>query len=61
MSMLRCPVCGSTAQVRLTEKDCLNLCSKRVNKYTCGCGCCFEAVFELQKINVITEKTKNNT
>ena len=60
MSSINCPVCGSTAQVELVWEDRSNYSKRRYNEYQCGCGCRFEAMFELKKINVIAVKDKNN-
>jgi hypothetical protein len=43
--MIKCPNCGSTAQVRLdleiTENKRRNS-EKKISFYSCGCGCDFE-------------------
>lgn len=60
MSSIKCPVCSSTAQVVLVWEDRTNYSTRRCNKYQCGCGCHFEAVFELKEINVLAVEDKNN-
>ena len=48
--MIKCPYCGSTAQVKLLRTDYQEngWTITRVDAYQCGCGCQFEAsaVFE---------------
>ena len=53
--MIKCPNCGSTAQVRFDRvadtfnDDC------HIDIYKCGCGCVFEAIYELREVNVREE------
>lgn len=54
MKRIRCPNCGSSAQVKVVWHDKNFYFSEVVADYTCGCGCNFEATFELKKI----EKTE---
>ena len=48
--MVKCPNCGSTAQVRLvkiTTGVCFNKTTQN-NFYRCGCGCAFRHSIEFQ-------------
>jgi hypothetical protein len=47
---IKCPNCGSTAQVVLTYSDTNSYTDKRVDEYVCGCGCHFTATFKLVEI-----------
>ena len=55
--MIKCPNCGSSAQVRILETDYHEdgWTITRVDAYRCGCGCRFEvsAVFESDGIETI--------
>ena len=42
--MIRCPNCGSTAQV-VCEWHSTNFYNNFMAEYTCGCGCIFEVTF----------------
>lgn len=58
--MVRCPHCGSTAQVKLVYGDDLrNQDSVNLNylfqHFICGCGCSFMRVFK-QEETIITNK-----
>ena len=51
---IKCPNCGSTAQVKLTweerfgEKD-----TKYTKEFKCGCGCTFEAIYKLSELKIL--------
>lgn len=47
--MIKCPNCGSTAQPRkIDQRECA---LTKIEKYKCGCGCNFSAVWELKQIH----------
>ena len=48
---LKCPKCGSTAQIELVWADRESYSTRHYKEYECGCGCHFEAVFVLKEIN----------
>lgn len=54
--MIRCPYCGSTAQVKLTweerfgEKD-----LQHTKEFECGCGCVFEAIYTVSSIKILNK------
>lgn len=54
--MIRCPYCGSTAQVKLTweepfaEKD-----TEHIREFECGCGCVFEATYTVSNIKILNK------
>ena len=52
---LKCPKCGSTAQIELVWVDRESYSNRHYKEYECGCGCHFEAVFELKEINQLEE------
>jgi hypothetical protein len=39
--MIKCPNCGSTAQVRETFSNYSTSLNAQCNSYQCGCGCLF--------------------
>lgn len=53
MNRIKCPNCGSTAQPKLVREDHDNYSTEKVKEYICGCGCKFEATFELKKIKTL--------
>jgi hypothetical protein len=53
MDRIKCPYCGSTSQPELIWEDRNSYGTKKVKEYICGCGCRFEAVFELKEINIL--------
>lgn len=55
MSRIKCPNCGSTAQVELVWEDRSSYDTKKVKEYVCGCGCHFEAVFTLTETKILEE------
>lgn len=54
--MIRCPNCGSSAQVKVVWSDGENCCSSHYKEYECGCGCIFSVTFEATKPKVIEMK-----
>lgn len=48
---LTCPNCGSTAQPKLTDTE-RTLDDKIIERYTCGCGCHFTAVYPIKEVYV---------
>lgn len=55
MSRIKCPNCGSTAQVELVWEDRSSYDTKKVKEYVCGCGCNFEAIFTLTETKILEE------
>ena len=55
MSRIKCPNCGSTAQVELMWEDYDNYDTQKINEYQCGCGCRFEAIFILTETKILKE------
>ena len=53
--VVRCPNCGSTAQVRLARIMRSGKHNERIEEYNCGCGCHFKATYTLARIEI----TKN--
>ena len=45
--MVRCPNCGSTAQVKVTKKYWSQISNSEYTHYHCGCGC----VFNIEKMS----------
>lgn len=40
--MIKCPNCGSTAQVEVIGKYFSKVCQSDITEYLCGCGCIFQ-------------------
>ena len=55
--MIRCPCCGSSAQVVLMWEDRSSYDTKKIKEFECGCGCHFEATFTLTETKILG-KTK---
>ena len=53
--MIKCPYCGSTAQVQLVWHDNYSQTDFHDYEYECGCGCLFEVKFKIESINIITD------
>lgn len=51
---IKCPNCGSTAQITLMYSDINGYKDTKTDEYKCGCGCCFAAIFKL--VNYEIEK-----
>ena len=52
MYRIKCPKCGSTAQVELVYSDTSSYWSERIDDYECGCGCHFSAIFHLHELKI---------
>ncbi len=56
MNRIQCPNCGGTApQIELMWEDRDSYSTTKTKEYICDCGCHFEAIFEVKKINILTE------
>ena len=56
IDIIKCPNCGSTAQIELVWEDRDSYEIKKVKEYECGCGCHFEVIFRATEINVLSEE-----
>ena len=57
--MVKCPNCGSTAQVKYKAER-LDIYDNTIHEmYSCGCGCEFHRVVEVKKI-IITKEPKRD-
>lgn len=56
MSRIKCPNCGSTAQIELVWEDRDSYSTKKTKEYICGCGCRFEVIFEAREVNILKEE-----
>lgn len=54
--MIRCPNCGSSAQIELVWVDSDMDTSAHYKQYTCGCGCDFVVTFEATKFQIIPKE-----
>ena len=61
MRRIKCPNCGSTAQVEMAWKDNDNYAKVEYREYSCGCGCTFETTFTLTNTKILgVEKKERN-
>lgn len=51
--MIKCPNCGSSAQVTCIWVDTDLYTSAQYKEYECGCGCHFLATFEHTKTEIL--------
>lgn len=49
---MKCPNCGSSAQVRLVWQDEDMLLNHHFREFKCGCGCQFMATYQLIDIEI---------
>lgn len=54
--MIKCPNCGSGAQIELVWNDSDKYTGSHYKEYICGCGCHFVVTFEATKIQIIPEE-----
>ena len=52
---MKCPNCGSTAQVRLVWEDESKTTQRCYKEYKCGCGCHFRATYGLVKVKILED------
>ena len=57
---IKCPNCGSTAQVALAWRDTDNYSTTETREYICGCGCYFEVDFEATNTKILGIEVNNN-
>ena len=57
MSRIKCPNCGSTAQVDLVWEDRSSYDTKKTKEFICGCGCNFEVIFKAVEVNILKDET----
>ena len=53
--MIKCPNCGSTAQVKCIWEDMELYTSEIYREYECECGCHFEVTLEVSNIKILEE------
>lgn len=53
MERIKCPSCGSSAQVTLMWNSSSNYFEKTVKGYECGCGCKFDVTFKAVKVTIV--------
>jgi hypothetical protein len=52
---IQCPKCGSSAQVRLMWSDTDGYGTEYTREYECGCGCAFEATYEVRAVKILED------
>ena len=57
--MIKCPNCGSSAQVELVWVDSDMYTSAHYKQYACGCGCDFVVTFEVTDIKIIPKEEES--
>jgi hypothetical protein len=53
--MVRCPNCGSTAQIKINTPPSVYENRLVITMHKCGCGCVFERRYELSEIKIVTK------
>ena len=53
---IKCPNCGSTAQIELVWEDRSSYSTTKTKEYVCDCGCHFEVIFEAKETNILTQE-----
>ena len=53
---IKCPNCGSSAQLTLLCEDRYGYDTSRQAEYECDCGCWFETTFQLTETKIIERK-----
>ena len=56
MDRVKCPKCGSTAQLQLLWEDHYDYSTTHIKEYKCGCGCHFEIVSEYSRTNIYEDE-----
>jgi hypothetical protein len=51
--MIKCPMCGSSAQVTFVWSDQDMYDTKTEREYICGCGCLFNVLFKAVEIKPV--------
>ena len=57
---IKCPNCGSTAQVALAWRDTDNYSTIETKEYVCGCGCMFSVEFKATEITILGNEVNDN-
>ena len=50
--MIKCPHCGSTAQVKVCD-HCNNYSDNPKTDFICGCGCHFEVTYQVKSVEIL--------
>jgi hypothetical protein len=53
--MIKCPHCGSTAQIQLNTPPSREYLGMIITKHKCGCGCVFVRKFKYSGVQVISD------
>ena len=56
--MIKCPNCGSTAQIKCTWVDENVYDDNLYREYNCGCGCNFFVTYKIANVEIILKKTE---
>lgn len=51
--MIKCPCCGSTAQVKLIWEDRSSYNTEKIKEFECDCGCVFEVIFTVSQVKIL--------
>lgn len=57
---MKCPNCGSTAQVGLLWESTDKYNNEITREYDCGCGCCFTVTYEVKNIKITSANGEEN-
>lgn len=53
---VKCPNCGSTAQVKCVWRDDSAYTNYLYREYECGCGCKFRKIYEATDTQILSKK-----
>lgn len=56
--MIKCPKCGSTAQIKCMWIDEELYTEDHYREYHCGCGCDFFVTYKIANIEIILKETE---
>lgn len=53
--MIKCPKCGSTAQIEMVWQDTEVYTTEFFREFECGCGCVFEVTYTVSNTKVLND------
>ena len=53
--MIKCPNCGSTAQIKLSTPPSKEYLGMIITQHKCGCGCTFVRKFKYSGVQVVSD------
>lgn len=53
--MIKCPNCGSTAQIKINTPPSVYEVGLVITTHKCSCGCVFERRYKLSEVKIVTK------